>query len=200
MAKDYAKLGASIVERVGGVDNVITLSHCITRLRFKLKDESKANEDALKKTNGVIKVMKAGGQFQVVIGQDVVEVYDVILSTTPIKASGEEVPALEDARKKKGNIGAVLVDMISGIFMPFMGAFTGARLLKGFLVLFVTTGLLDKSSTTYNYSKCGWRWRILFSPHFPGAYCRAKVRGKALRLHSDCRRYGLPQHCSAQWQ
>lgn len=70
----YTKLAEIIVENVGGRDNIISLKHCITRLRFQLKDESLANDEVLKNTDGVVTVMKAGGQYQVVIGNQVSDV------------------------------------------------------------------------------------------------------------------------------
>ena len=81
---DYSKLAKDIVEHVGGEENVDSLTHCITRLRFKLKDESKADTETLKNMKGVIKVMQAAGQYQVVIGSDVEDVYDQILLSTNI--------------------------------------------------------------------------------------------------------------------
>ena len=153
MAKDYNQLAKEIVAKVGGEENVISLTHCVTRLRFKLKDEAKADTDGLSKTKGVIKVLQAGGQYQVVIGNDVADAYNAILSTTNIKAAGEEgVSAVKSAAnpgKKKSVLGDTFVGIVSGIFMPFMGAFTAAGLIKGFLVLFTTLGVLDKEATTY---------------------------------------------------
>ena len=67
----YEDLAKEVVKQVGGKENVISLTHCITRLRFKLKDESKANDDVLKNMSGVVTVMKSGGQYQVVIGNHV---------------------------------------------------------------------------------------------------------------------------------
>lgn len=75
----YQDLARDIVTYVGGKENVSGLVHCITRLRFTLKDESKANDEALKATNGVVTVMKSGGQYQVVIGNHVAEVYEDVL-------------------------------------------------------------------------------------------------------------------------
>ena len=80
MAKDYNVLAKSIVELVGGEENVVSLAHCVTRLRFKLKDVSLAKTEEIKKLNGVLKVMEAAGQYQVVIGTDVGDVYDIILN------------------------------------------------------------------------------------------------------------------------
>ncbi len=147
MAKDYDMLAKEIVANVGGDENIISLAHCMTRLRFKLKDESKANTEAITNLKGVLQVLQAAGQYQVVIGTDVTEVYDRILAATKIEAGGV-VPEDEGPKEKMG-IGATLVDMISSIFTPFLGAFTAAGLLKGFVVLFTTLGWLDKTGTTY---------------------------------------------------
>lgn len=174
MAKDYNALAKSIIELVGGEENVVSLAHCMTRLRFKLKDHSKAKTDELKKLNGVIKVLEAGGQYQVVIGTDVEDVYKVILANTKIKAAGsEQASALEtasDTASEKEGIVATLIDTVSSIFTPFLGAFTGAGLLKGFVVLFVTLGLLDKSTTTYTILNAAGDGVFYFLPIFL-AYC-----------------------------
>lgn len=173
MAKDYNALAKTVVELVGGEENVVSLAHCVTRLRFKLKDESKADTEKLNSTQGVIKVMQAGGQYQVVIGTDVGDVYDIILKTTHITAAGvAQASAAETAADtgEKQKLSAVLIDTISGIFTPFLGAFTGAGLLKGFMVLFVTLGVLDKSTTTYAILNAAGDGVFYFLPIFL-AYC-----------------------------
>ena len=78
MASKYDGLARIIIQNVGGKDNIAGLTHCITRLRFQLKDESKANTDVLKATDGVVTVIQSGGQYQVVIGNQVGEVYDTV--------------------------------------------------------------------------------------------------------------------------
>ncbi len=176
---DYSKLAKDIVEHVGGEENVNSLTHCITRLRFKLKDESKADTETLKNMQGVIKVMQAGGQYQVVIGSDVEDVYDQILLSTKIgdKSNGEPVEADHSASgNKKSSIVEKITDLVSGIFMPFMGAFAGAGLLKGFLVLFTTLSLLDKTSTTYTILYAASDSIFYFLPVFL-AYCAAQKFG-----------------------
>lgn len=180
MAKDYNALAKTVVELVGGEENVISLAHCMTRLRFKLKDESKANTEKLNSTPGVIQVMQAGGQYQVVIGTDVTDVYDAILAGTKIKAaSSEQAPVQEtesDTPEKKESMVATLIDIVSGIFTPFLGAFTGAGLLKGFMVLFVTLGVLDKSTTTYAILNAAGDGVFYFLPIFL-AYCAGSKFG-----------------------
>ncbi|MGX8706189.1 MAG: PTS transporter subunit EIIC [bacterium] len=176
MAKDYSELAKTIVEKVGGEENVSSLTHCITRLRFKLKDESKADTEGLKATAGVLQVMQSAGQYQVVVGQAVGDIYDAVLKISGISAGGEVAPDPEDVPKAKRKIGDILVEAISGIFMPFMGAFMGAGLLKGFLVLLTTLGWLDKSSTTYTILYAAGDGVFYFLPIFL-AYCAGKQFG-----------------------
>jgi PTS system beta-glucosides-specific IIC component len=176
---DYSKLAKDIVEHVGGEENVNSLTHCITRLRFKLKDESKADTETLKNMQGVIKVMQAAGQYQVVIGSDVEDVYDQILLQTSIKDSSKGDSMETDQSSsgdKKSSILEKITDLISGIFMPFMGAFVGAGLLKGFIVLFTTLSLLDKTSTTYTILYAASDGIFYFLPVFL-AYCAAQKFG-----------------------
>ncbi|AZS14296.1 beta-glucoside-specific PTS transporter subunit IIABC [Paenibacillus lutimineralis] len=139
-------LAKQIITQVGGESNVISLVHCATRLRFKLKDKSRANKAALEKMEGVITVVESAGQLQVVIGNNVGQVYAQIMKDTN----------LEDAERKGGNTersnSSVLdkaIDLISGIFSPLLGAFAGAGLLKGLLALFVQLSWLDAANGTY---------------------------------------------------
>ena len=145
MAKDYTSLAKKIVENVGGENNVISLVHCATRLRFKLIDESKVNMDVLKQTEGVITVMKAGGQVQVVIGNKVDTVYDAVLSCTNINTGNAE--EMEETGKK--NLLNTLLETISGIFSPMLGVMCGAGMLKALLILCTTFNILTADMGTY---------------------------------------------------
>lgn len=145
MAKDYTSLAKKIVENVGGENNVISLVHCATRLRFKLVDESKVNMDVLKQTEGVITVMKAGGQVQVVIGNKVDLVYDAVLSCTNINAGN--TAEIEENENK--NVLNTLLETISGIFSPILGVMCGAGMLKALLILCTTLNILTADMGTY---------------------------------------------------
>lgn len=145
MAKDYTSLAKKIVENVGGENNVISLVHCATRLRFKLIDENKVNMDVLKQTEGVITVMKAGGQVQVVVGNKVDTVYDAVLSCTNINAGNSE--EMEDTGNK--NLLNTLLETISGIFSPMLGVMCGAGMLKALLILCTTLNILTADMGTY---------------------------------------------------
>jgi len=140
---DYAKTAAGVLAGVGGESNVQSLVHCATRLRFVLKDEGKADATAIRATPGVITTTQAGGQYQVVIGNDVSDVFAAIQAQTRI-GRGE---ATDDA--PRGNLFNRFIKMISSIFTPILWALAGTGLLKAFIAAAVTFGWLDATSTTY---------------------------------------------------
>ena len=133
MAK-YDELAAQIVELVGGKENVASVAHCITRLRFKLKDESRAKDDDIAALDGVIKVMHANGQYQVVVGNIVEDVYDCVLKVGGF-ADGGAVSADDEADDEPKSVASVVIDLISGIFQPMLGTFSAAGIMKGLLAL-----------------------------------------------------------------
>lgn len=137
----YEQLAKDIVANVGGKDNINSLTHCITRLRFKLKDESKANDDVLKNMDGVVTVMKSGGQYQVVIGNHVPHVYEEVLEVAGI--SGEASSSDSD---EKMNLFDRFIDIISGCFQPFLGALCAAGMIKGMNALFLFLDLYAGNS------------------------------------------------------
>ena len=147
MASKYDGLARIIIQNVGGKSNVISLTHCITRLRFKLRDESKANTEILKNTDGIVTVMKSGGQYQVVIGNHVPDVYEVVCK---IGGFGEE-PQETDGEKpqKRQKLFSALIDTISGVFQPILGVFCATGLIKGILAILTFTGVLTAESGTY---------------------------------------------------
>lgn len=140
------QLAEQIVKLVGGKENVISLVHCVTRLRFKLKDESKADDQALKNLKGVMGVAHAGGQYQVIIGSNVASVYDEVMPLLGLSSSQTIGPQDEDNDK---NIFSKFVALISSLFMPLLGVMTGAGMLKGLLVLFNVLGWVKQGTGTY---------------------------------------------------
>ena len=153
MASKYDGLARIIIQNVGGKSNIISVAHCITRLRFKLKDESKANKEVLESTDGVIKVMQAGGQYQVVIGNQVNDVYDAVLEVGHLTAAGavdEEGNAVEETAGggKKSPV-SLLIDVISGTLQPTLGVLAATGIIKGLLALFDFIGLIPAASGTY---------------------------------------------------
>ena len=139
----YETLAKEILNYVGGKDNVNSLTHCITRLRFKLKEESIAQDEALKNLEGVVTVMKSAGQYQVVIGNQVQDVYEQL---APL-LHAEQPQTVQDAEKEK--LLDRFVDIISGIFQPILGIMAACGMIKGLNMLFMTLGLYAETSGGY---------------------------------------------------
>lgn len=137
----YEQLAKEIVKNVGDKDNIASLTHCVTRLRFQLLDEGKANDDVLKKMDGVVTVMKSAGQYQVVIGNHVGEVYADVC-----EAAGIGEGNLKEAPAEKKNIFDAFIDTVSGIFQPVLGVMSAAGMLKGLNALFTAFGLYTGDS------------------------------------------------------
>lgn len=132
----YESLAKDIIQNVGGQDNIVSLTHCVTRLRFQLKDESLAHDDILKNMDGVVTVMKTAGQYQVVIGNHVPDVYADVCKVAGI--SGEQSSQVN----KKMPLKDRALDLISGIMMPSIGLLCACGMIKGLNIILVATGLL----------------------------------------------------------
>lgn len=144
----YKDLAAKILDNVGGKGNVKGVVHCATRLRFTLKDDGKANTDILKKTQGVLSVINAGGQYQIVIGPDVPQVYQEVIALGGFEAAApiEDPDAeKEDNRSKLSKV----LEGIASIFQPIIPAITGAGLLKAVMAVLSTFGVLKSGTQTY---------------------------------------------------
>ena len=137
----YTNLATKIIENVGGKENVKDLRHCVTRLRFNLIDESKANDEVLKNTDGVISIVKAAGQYMVVIGEHVVEVYDEVCKQLGMDQGAAEV---KETKKKKS-----LIDLFLGVIMSGMGPtlnlLCACGIIKGLIVILAIAGMSTES-------------------------------------------------------
>lgn len=147
----YEELASDILHHIGGRENISSLVHCATRLRFKLKDNSKADAEALKANPGVIMVVESGGQFQVVVGN---HVHDVWLAVCQAAGLNDDTPARTEQQSNKPGLLAAFIDVVSGIFTPFLGVLAACGIMKGFLALGSVSGWLAEDSGT---------WRILFA-------------------------------------
>ena len=141
---DYKALAETILELVGGEENVTSVGHCATRLRLVLKDEAKAKTAELKSTKGVIDVVQAGGQYQVVIGPAVA---DVCIAVQGLGHFGV-AEVVEDEDEQKKGIAAVL-DVIAGIFFPIVPAMVGGGMLKAIMAILVAVGVLTREMSTF---------------------------------------------------
>lgn len=140
----YRELANEILNGVGGKSNIISVVHCSTRLRFKLKDSKKAKTADLKNNPGIIMVVESGGQYQVVIGNQVAEVYRELAAITGLDNTGNTTEA-----EPPQNLLARFIDLVSAIFTPFIGVMIATGIIKGFLALALVLGLMDIQSGSY---------------------------------------------------
>lgn len=143
---DYSTVAKKVLERVGGKDNVISLVHCMTRLRFTLKDDSIVDDELVKKTKGVMGIMKKSGQYQIIIGNEVGSVYKEICKLGNFK---NEAGKKDNTPKEKQGILSTVLDVISGCMAPVIPAIIGAAMIKVLLTVLPMVGLLDNTSQTY---------------------------------------------------
>lgn len=143
--KNYEGLANDIILHIGGADNIIDVVHCVTRLRFHLKDENKADTDYLKKLEGIISVIKSGGQYQIVIGNHVADVYDAVLKAGNLS----NVDSGTSGSIENTNIFNKFIDMISGIFQPVLSVMCAAGMIKGLLTVLTSTGVMSAESGAY---------------------------------------------------
>ncbi|WP_099469737.1 PTS transporter subunit EIIC [Konateibacter massiliensis] len=148
MAKNYDKLSETIVKSVGGTENISALTHCVTRLRFTLVDESKADTKTLEQTEGILKIIQAGGQYQVVIGNEVGDVFDAICAKYNLGPSDSNQDTDSAQGEKKGVINN-LMNIISGILAPTLGVLAAAGIVKGLVSLGPTLGWFTTESGFY---------------------------------------------------
>ncbi|EMW6231310.1 PTS glucose transporter subunit IIA [Enterococcus faecium] len=138
----YQELASKIVENVGGKENINGLTHCITRLRFKLKNEEKANDEILKNMDGIVTVMRAGGQYQVVIGNHVRVVFEEVIKAGNL--TFDEAVSTEKMRPFD-----MLIDGISGCFQPFLAILAAGGMIRGLTAFLVFLGAFDRGSGTF---------------------------------------------------
>ena len=141
---DYDKIAGQIIKFVGGKENISKLIHCSTRLRFSLKDVSKANLEELKQISGVLGAINSSGQCQVIIGNNVVEMYDAIN-----KQFGQVIARNEENHYTNEKWYQILLDYLIAIFQPLIPAIAGGGVLKALTMLFGMLGWISQSSSFY---------------------------------------------------
>ena len=175
MAKDYTDLAADIVAHVGGKDNISNLKHCVTRLRFTLKDEGKADTDYLKRRDGVVTVVQAGGQYQVVIGNHVPDVYAAVQQVAGI--SGDGSLDIDEGDLPKGNLFDRFIDLVAGVFQPFLGPLAAAGIIKGLVAILGTAlGWNSTNSALYAILEAAGDGFFQFLPIFIALTAARKFR------------------------
>lgn len=169
---DYNKVAKDILDNVGGKANVKQVTHCFTRLRFVLRDESKAKKDVVEHLEGVISVVVAGGQFQVVCGAKVTKIYDAVVAQLGGQAASsaeeEAVPA------QKQSMGNLILQKLTEIFTPLVPAIAASGLIKGLLAAFAKMPGFDTANSTYIILNTASNVIFYFIPIFL-AYTAAKA-------------------------
>ncbi|MCR6108970.1 PTS glucose transporter subunit IIA [Bacillus sp. A301a_S52] len=168
----YEQLARDIIDKVGGKENVTSVVHCITRLRFKLKDEGKAQTEELKNMDGIVTVMKSGGQYQVVIGNHVPDVYKAV-----VEIGGFAGQASDQDDNQDTNLFNRFIDIIASIFTPILGVLAATGMIKGFNALFNEIGWLDPSMGTYQILAIVGDSLFYFFPIFLGYTASKKFGG-----------------------
>lgn len=143
MAIDYRITARELVKELGGNENIKNVTHCATRLRFILKDESIVNADRVKKISGVITTVRAGGQYQVVIGNHVKDAFEFVMELVTV----DEKQA--DRTEQKVGVFSRIIDVISSIFMPFLYTLAACGILQGILGVLVALNAIDTTGGTY---------------------------------------------------
>ncbi len=165
---DYNKLASSILDQVGGQKNIEKLIHCATRLRFTLKDDNKANADAIKELRGVSGVVNGNGQFQVIIGPDVASVYDALLS---LGVTGGDA-----GEKKEGKIWDNVLEFISSSFTPIVAVITAGGMLQVLISILAMAGVMSDTSDTYLVLYQVTQAAFFFLPIYLGYSVASKFR------------------------
>lgn len=167
----YQELGKEIVKLVGGAKNINSLVHCATRLRFDLKDTSKADKAGLERIDGILGVVNKGGQFQVIVGTHVPEVYkEIINSVGTVSDTGEKV---------KKSIVNQIFETISRSFSPLLPVLAGAGMLKALLTVLTMLNVLSADSSTYKVLAGAGNAVFYFLPVFLGITLAIKLGANA---------------------
>jgi len=170
---DYTKVAQNIISNIGGKENVNSVRHCITRVRFKLKDESKADDNIVKNLEGVISVVHGGGEYMVVIGDAVIDVYDAVceqLGTMAGADSGSET-------KEKVNPVMRLLNIVVGAVGPCLNYICAGGIIKGLLTILEMTGLVQAGSGADALINAAGDAIFFFLPIFLGMNLAKTLKG-----------------------
>lgn len=167
----FERESEEIIKLVGGKENVVSLVHCATRLRFKLKKTSVANKAELEKMKDVLSVVNSGGQYQVVIGNKVSDYYDTITKKLGLKESSSE------EKGEKVSLISMLFEVISGAFSPLIPALAGAGMVKALLTVLTSFGWMSDSTTTYAILSAAGNGVFYLLPVFLGITLSKKLGG-----------------------
>lgn len=167
----FEREAEEIIKLVGGKDNVVSLVHCATRLRFKLKSTSVANKAELEKMKDVLSVVNSGGQYQVVIGNKVTDYYDTITKKLGLKDN------TSNEKGEKVSLVSMIFETISGAFSPLIPALAGAGMVKALLTVLTSFGWMSDTTTTYAILSAAGNGVFYLLPVFLGITLAKKLGG-----------------------
>lgn len=155
--KEYQALSKEIIELIGGEENIVNVIHCVTRLRFYIKDDTKPETEKIKDLTGVMGVVEAGGQYQVVVGPAVEDIYKEVIALLRVSedaSSSENEPVAATSEnntffEKIGHNFNKFIGVITGSVMPIINILAAGGIIKGLLAVLTTTNLISESSTAY---------------------------------------------------
>ena len=142
---NFKKISQEIASAVGGTENIKNVSHCATRLRLMILDKSKVSEDGLKEIEGVKGLIVVGFQYQIIIGDEVDDLYRTFISINKMEETKETDEAKEEKKNIFVNIGTYMQSCIGFMLMPMIG--TG--LIKAIFVILSAAGIVSDASSTY---------------------------------------------------
>lgn len=173
---NYEKFSGELIELIGGEGNVEALTHCVTRLRFTLKDESKADTETVKKLKGVLSVVQANNQYQVVMGGEVIPAYNAVVKMYGFGEEGSESSKEQKTGEKKGNLLSRLMDYISGVMVQIIPLLIGAGLVSAALSVASMVFGADTTTPTYLVFNTVARNTLYFMPAFVGFAAAKKLK------------------------
>ena len=189
---DAKKTAQQVLEQVGGAENVTFLTHCVTRLRFNLKSMDGVDEAKVKAVPGVVGVVNKGGQYQVIIGNEVAAVYDELMKLGDF--GGKEVKQLAAPAEEKKSRVSIILDTLAGVFTPLMPLIAGAGMIKGLMGGLVALGVVSNATDTYKIIDMLASGVFTFLPFFIAASAAKKFKTNHVSGHCHCRHSDVPHH------
>lgn len=179
-------MAAGIIKQAGGADNIVSATHCMTRLRLVLRDRSKFDTDAVKQVPGVLNVIIQNGEYQVVIGQDVPDLYEEVVKIDGIQAGGsvqDDEAAAKDLAQDHGNIGNAILSFIGGTFSPVIPVLVAGGLTGAVLSLLTNVFGVSTESGTYTIFYAINQATFYFLPIFIGFAAAARLKSMVSWAH-----------------
>ncbi|MED4116275.1 beta-glucoside-specific PTS transporter subunit IIABC [Priestia megaterium] len=159
---NFETLAKDILKLIGGKKNVAHVEHCMTRIRLNVKDESIIQTEKIKALDGVMGVAKNGGQYQIIIGNDVRKAYQALIKEGDLENAAKD--QIGDEKQEYKNVMSKIFDIISGIFVPIIPVIAGAGMLKGLLAILTLSGLVSTDSDTYKFIEALASASFIFLP------------------------------------